>query len=258
MLVHSQLMSSLLSLRALQTNASSTIRNIETETALIRDLIKVVDLEKIDLQKAQTMNVYLQDRLNRLGAERQILSDRNPHEVASGIISNLESRLRSSNQDSRLLSGALNEFIKDHLAVLVAAEELGGPIVGASVEVDDDDLDAGYNVRGQARKSTNSQRASVRPGDQRDLETSWGRSTEPSEATGAKARSSTADELRELLETLLNATAQANAGSGSSPYLDIAKESAAIRFLVRVHVAQYHPRDPSRVRLIDFMAMHAD
>jgi hypothetical protein len=42
-------------------------------------------------------------------------------------------------------------------------------------------------------------------------------------------------------------------GAGSpSPYVDLQRDSAAARFLVRAKVAQFHPRDAGRIRLIDF------
>ena len=50
-------------------------------------------------------------------------------------------------------------------------------------------------------------------------------------------------EMHSLLDDLLEA--------GTS-YIDLPRDSAASRFLVRSKVAQFHPRDARRLRLVDF------
>lgn len=60
-----------------------------------------------------------------------------------------------------------------------------------------------------------------------------------------------AAEMRELTEQLLNSLVEAGEG-GSGSYVELARESAAARFLVRSKVAQFHPRDARKLRLIDF------
>ena len=54
--------------------------------------------------------------------------------------------------------------------------------------------------------------------------------------------------MRDLLEQLLDAAMEA----GSGVYVHIQRESAASRFLVRAKVAQLHPKDAKRIRLVDF------
>jgi hypothetical protein len=39
---------------------------------------------------------------------------------------------------------------------------------------------------------------------------------------------------------------------GGKAYYDLEKESAASRFLVRAKIAQFHPKDAKKMRLIDF------
>ena len=182
-----------------------------------------------------------------------------PDEVAEQIINDLDDRLLVCNGESKALIRALNDFVTGQLAGLVAAEELGGPIVGAQTTVDDAELDSGFNVRGKSNKKGRSQAAtsSTTRGDQRSLEASWGRDDSSNQVTGSKSRQSIAGELRNLIEALLNSNAAASAGTGASPYVEIERESAAVRFLIRAHVALYHPRNPSRIRLVDFITNKA-
>ena len=52
-----------------------------------------------------------------------------------------------------------------------------------------------------------------------------------------------------LTESLLNAAAS---GGESTPYIAIDKETAAVRFLVRAKVAQFHPKDATKLALQGF------
>ena len=71
------------------------------------------------------------------------------------------------------------------------------------------------------------------------------RQSKRDEATAA------AEEMRDLTELLLNSLIEAR-GDGSAAFVTLPKESAAARFLVRANVAEFHPRDASRLRLVDF------
>jgi hypothetical protein len=51
--------------------------------------------------------------------------------------------------------------------------------------------------------------------------------------------------MHELIDKLLQVA------STSSSYLELERDSAASRFLVKAKIAQYHPRDSRRMRLID-------
>ena len=61
--------------------------------------------------------------------------------------------------------------------------------------------------------------------------------------------------MRRLTEELLNALADEE---NPESYITISKESAAVRFLVRAKVAQFHPNDARKLRLMDFAAKPAD
>lgn len=43
-----------------------------------------------------------------------------------------------------------------------------------------------------------------------------------------------------------------NASLETSPYIELKRDSAAARFLVRAKVAVFHPKDARKLRLVDF------
>jgi len=147
---------------------------------------------------------------------------------------------------------AFNAFIDDILAPMLAAEELGGPVVGEMTEVDDEDLGRGFSSQGKVKKSKNGPDDDKR---QRRIDQIWGSApqegsfrVDKEEWTEQKAAGV---EMRDLTEQLLNNLVEAG-GSGSDVYVQLERESAAARFLVRSKVAQFHPKDSRKLRLIDF------
>ena len=68
------------------------------------------------------------------------------------------------------------------------------------------------------------------------------------EGTRSEKAAAEAD-FRSLTEDLLNAAA---GDQDSDPYIRVRRESAAVRFLVRAKVAQFHPDDARKLLLIDF------
>jgi len=133
---------------------------------------------------------------------------------------------------------------------MLAAEELGGPIVGEVLDADELDLEAGFNNQGKPKRRKSSVHEDKR---QQRIDEIWGEAR----ADGQKSRetrdekSAAAAEMRELTEQLLNNLVEAEGGEGDA-YVELQRESAVARFLVRAKVAQFHPRDARRLRLIDF------
>jgi len=146
----------------------------------------------------------------------------------------------------------LNWFIDEHLGPMLAAEELGGPVVGGLVDIDPEDLSAGFSAQGKLKKAKDQPDEDRR---QRRLDDIWGpqgdeggankRKRERDEASAASA------ELRELTEQLMNRLMEAR-GDSLAAYVELPRESAAARFLVRSKVAMFHPRDSRKLRLVDF------
>ncbi|TPR04602.1 Acetyltransferase (GNAT) family protein [Aspergillus niger] len=119
---------------------------------------------------------------------------------------------------------------------------LGGPTVGDAAQVSDATLQLGYTSHGKPKKPKNPEAANPDAG-QRRIDEILPRQSGQGDNQPANRREAAALEMRNLLDALLEA--------GSS-YIDLPRESAASRFLVRAKVAQFHPRDARRLRLIDF------
>lgn len=145
---------------------------------------------------------------------------------------------------------AFNRFIDEHLAPMLAAEELGGPIVGEVLDIDEEMLEAGFNAQGKVKRTKNGVTEDKR---QRRIDEIWGPGPEGS-GKGKEPwdeKHAAAAEMRELTEQLLNSLVEAE-GGGTGAYVELERESAAARFLVRSKVAQFHPKDAKRLRLVDF------
>jgi len=135
---------------------------------------------------------------------------------------------------------------------MLAAEELGGPVVGEMPEVGDDDLGHGFSSQGKVKKSKNEPDEDKR---QRRIDQIWGPApqegsfqTDKDDWTEQKAAGV---EMRDLTEQLLNNLVDADSAE-QGVFVRIRRESAASRFLVRSKVAQFHPQDAMKLRLIDF------
>ena len=162
------------------------------------------------------------------------------------------------------LQSALKEFIEEHLAPMLAAEDIGGPVVGDQVEVADSTLEAGYTARGKERKASrvsSGQSAGNKKQQQRiDELIHRGKSrrdgededgNEEDDARISNPREAAAQEMQSLLESLLSMAT-------TSSYVELDQDSAASRFLVKAKIAQFHPRDSQKLRLIDVAREIAD
>ncbi|RDA95906.1 hypothetical protein CP533_5903 [Ophiocordyceps camponoti-saundersi (nom. inval.)] len=148
--------------------------------------------------------------------------------------------------DTARLMRSLLAFIENHLAAMLAAEELGGPVVGSATETDLDHLDAGFNAQGKPNKVKD--KAKNQDKRQRRIDDIWGAGNDGAVNDEVAAA---AAEMQRLTEELLNTLVEAK-GDSSASYVRLARESAAARFLVRSQVAQFHPKDATRIRLVDF------
>lgn len=139
-----------------------------------------------------------------------------------------------------MLQKALDDFIEKHLASMLAAEELGGPVVGELADVDEDMLTAGFSNQGKPKSSKKELTAGGEAKRQRRIDEIWGGGEENQHENEKDAA---AEEVRELLVKLLEA---------KGGYVDLERDTAVARFVVRAKVAQFHPKDAKRLRLIDF------
>ncbi|MCJ1474081.1 hypothetical protein MMC13_002739 [Lambiella insularis] len=201
--------------------------------------------EQADLRDAQLITEALKSRVASLTLEVQQKSQITPDEAAQIRIKEEGKRTQSIKVETRKLVKALVKFINEQLAGMLAAEDLGGPVVGSLLEVSDDMLAAGFSHRGKAKKPK-LQKNDSETDRQARIDHIWGR--RDNSASPATERKAAAAETRLLTEDLLNVAAE----EGADAYVTLARDSAASRFLVRAKVAQFDPRDARRLRLIDF------
>ena len=182
--------------------------------------------------------------------EKQERTQRSPSQVAKDMIRELKKKKANYEGETGRMVRSFNKFIDNHLASMLAAEELGGPVVGEVIDIDHLELESGYNSQGKVKKHKFTADDDRR---QRRIDEIWGESM----AEGGKnkeprdERRAAASEMKELTEQLLNNLVEAESGGGDA-YIGLQRESAVARFLVRAKVAQFHPKDAWRLRLVDF------
>ena len=204
--------------------------------------------EEADLRDAGSITQALEARIEKLRSN-------NEEQLGKSIEESAESMMHEQQQGKghymmllRSLMKAFNNFVDEHLAAMLAAEDLGGPVIGDLVEIDEDMLKAGFTPQGKAKKTDAD---SLRFNAKRKMrnEEIWGSKNEDEDEemdVSSEKKAAQAD-FRSLIEDLLNKAAE-NPGF----YINILRESAAVRFLIRAKVAQFHPDDARKLRLMDF------
>jgi hypothetical protein len=207
-----------------------------------------VDKEQADLKDAKLIQFDLQSRISSLQEDIQKQTQRSPSQIAKEMIQELRQKKKYYDSETRNLVKAFNAFIDDHLAAMLAVEELGGPIVGQILDIDEELLQGEFSTQGKAKKAKPSEDKR-----QRRIDEIWGPRPEDDERSKEpwNEKQAAAAEMRELTEQLLNSLVEAD-GNGPGAYVDLRRESAAARFLVRSKVAQFHPKDARKLRLVDF------
>lgn len=211
-----------------------------------RELLKD---EEEDLRDAKLITNGLRDRIKQLQSDNAEKSSKGPSQLAKELIKDEQKKSDELQRATTKLKKDLDRFINDNLASMLAAEDSGGPIVGDVLEVPDSTLEAGYTHHGKPKKpKATSQEEEEDPTQQRIDQIFRRRRQEQgdsgeSDAAPTNKREAAAAAMRALLDSLIEAGAS---------YVELPKESAASRFLVRAKVAQLHPRDARRIRLIDF------
>ncbi|CAK7228336.1 hypothetical protein SBRCBS47491_006869 [Sporothrix bragantina] len=229
---------------------------------------KKLAMDKARLDDQRALQIALEARIVALRSGLETRSTMSAAEKRQEALDTLHTKKRNYDRDTAALLKSLKQFIQERLGPMLAAEELGGPVVGGMVDVQADDLAAGFSSQGKPRKvssvSAASGKASKKKEDrrQRRIDEIWGpragargdggEENDDNEDDGDwDEATAAAAEMQELTEELLNALASAG-GDSSAAYVTIARESAAARFLVRSRAAHFHPRDATRLRLVDF------
>ncbi|EKD19264.1 uncharacterized protein L3040_009296 [Drepanopeziza brunnea f. sp. 'multigermtubi'] len=222
---------------------------VQTE-AKLKTLRRRLEQEYGNLKDAKLIQSEMELRIASLQERIEEREQQSPSQMANEMIQAVKQRKTFYDNETGRLVQAFNRFIDDHLAAMLAVEELGGPIVGEIPEVDDELLEGEFSAHGKPKKGKPSEDKR-----QRRIDQIWGPRPEEEEEEGETEprdeRRVAAAEMRDLTEQLLNGLVDTE-GIGPAAYVDLQRESAAARFLVRSKVAQFHPRDARKLRLIDF------
>lgn len=172
--------------------------------------------------------------------------------LVKGLTTEEQAKKRHYVRGLKSLVKIFNTFIEEHLSAMLAAEELGGPVVGDLLHIDEEVLKAGFNSQGKPKKQVAAIHTTTSRQERKNrIDEIWGASPDVHKQRTEKDAAGAA--FRNLSEELLNAAAgDADDSSSSDGYVEIKQESAAARFLVRAKAAQFHPNDARKLRLVDF------
>ncbi|KAM5356031.1 hypothetical protein ACJ41O_002677 [Fusarium nematophilum] len=240
------LLPALLALRKTHQTIQESNAYLASQRVTHEQLSRQLEADQAHLKDQRLLEDALNARIQSLRDELDANIHVTPEDGAKERLQELRNRKKSYDKETSKLMKVLLQFIDNHLAPMLAAEELGGPVVGDLMDIDGEDLAAGFNAQGKLKKPKDTSDKDDKR--QRRIDEIWGQGgdeTHQDEVTSA------GKEMRQLAEELLNRLAEAN-GDNSASYVQLARESAAARFLVRSKVAQFHPRDATRLRLVDF------
>ncbi|KAG9241146.1 hypothetical protein BJ878DRAFT_584589 [Calycina marina] len=246
---HESPIPALLALRVADTCIKHTEACITSEQSDLQRLQRRLEKEQSDLNDAKLIQTGLKTRIASLKVDIEKRTQKNPAQIVKDMMREVKTKRDSYDRQTGELVQAFNDFINKELAAMLAAEELGGPIVGAIQDVDDEMLEAGFNNQGKAKKTRKKFNEDKH---QQRIDKIWGPRPDGEDVEEHwNEKSAAAAEMRELTEQLLNSLVEAR-GNGPGAYVGLERESAASRFLVRSKVAQFHPKDATKLRLIDF------
>ena len=238
----------LLALRKILNTVDQSKKTItETEKNVFK-FRKRIRQEEADLRDARSITQALEARIEKLRLEDKDQLGKSTEESAKTMIQEQQQRKRHYMMLLRNLMKAFNKFIDEQLAAMLVAEDLGGPVVGDLVEIDEDTLKAGFTQHGKAKKTGVD---SARSNAMQKMRNNgiWGskKVDEHGEIDVISEKEAALANFRSLIEDLLNKAAE-----NPASYINISQESAAVRFLVQAKVAQFHPDDARKLRLLDF------
>ena len=232
----------LLALRATLKTVDETKIAVRESRGQIVDAHSEFRRKEADLQDARQMTAALEERGEKLRRERAEIERDGAKGTITRILDSQQQKSLRYAEELRRLVVAFNRFIDEHLAAMIAAEQLGGPIAGDDISIDDAMLKAGFDKQGRVKKSKVGK--NVADDEAMDIDVSDLNGT----GVGTERRAAGAG-MRRLTEELLNALAD---DENPESYIIIGKETAAVRFLIRAKVAQFHPHDSRKLRLMDF------
>ncbi|KAK4648524.1 uncharacterized protein QC761_110890 [Podospora bellae-mahoneyi] len=237
-------------------NARNTINEsneyLESQAKSQDELARKLEAEKTALREQQALKTALENRIQSLRDGLENKQEKTPEQMAKERIAELKRQKKEWENRIAKLTKDLDWFIEEHLGPMLAAEELGGPVVGQLTDIDPEDLSAGFSAQGKLKKAKDRTDIDKR---QRRIDEIWGAQDQQGESNKRKREEDEASaavaDIRRLIEQLMNKLVESQ-GDNSASYLKISKETAAVRFLVRSKVASFHPKDAQKLRLVDF------
>lgn len=240
-----------LALRTLQRTITGSKDAIATTRRDLATTQAQLQRERATLANNEAANAALQVRIASLQDAAAQRAQREPHDVENELVGTRQAKKLDYERETLRLHDALVKFTHDHLGVMIAAEELGGPVVGEDTEIDEADLADGF-AKGKKRKA----REMDNDARQKRIDEIWGHvgahvdeHGHGNEEETPSERDAAAREVHGLIERLIQALI---GREGEGVYVRLERDSAAARFLIRAKVAEYHPKDARRLRLVDF------
>ncbi|KAK0618283.1 hypothetical protein B0T17DRAFT_618894 [Bombardia bombarda] len=244
----------LLALRKTHETIVQSNEHMGSQAASLEQVNRRLEVLRADMKEQLALQAALEKRVQSLRKGLENRMETTPEQRAKERIAELKKKKSQYDMDTSRLLKLLNSFIDDQLAPMLAAEELGGPVVGDMMEIDSEELSAGFSAKGKLKKGNAQPDEDKR---QRRIDDIWGPAQGQQDQPGKRKRdqgdeaSAAGAEMRNLTEQLLNQLMEAD-GDSSAAYVKIPRESASARFLVRSKVAVFHPRDATLLRLVDF------
>jgi hypothetical protein len=237
----------LLATRTLQQNIQGNKEAISSIQEKISKTDEILRREEANLNDATLLTQAMESRIDRLRMQQEERSQKTPAQLARELIAAKRAQKDDHDATAQRLGEAMNDFINDYLAAMIAAEELGGPVVGDMLNVEEDTLAAGFTKQGRMKTTKKAVSDKTR---QRRIDQIWGNQAVTEEDEDPPTEAEAADaEMRQLIENLF---ATLVGPGGGKAYYQLDRDSAAVRFLVRTKIAQFHPKDAKKLRLIDF------
>ncbi|EAW11278.1 uncharacterized protein ACLA_089700 [Aspergillus clavatus NRRL 1] len=223
----------------------------ESKTSIVMTAEKLsadrqrLKMEEASMRDAQLIRDGLEKRIGKLSEEKSTKVQKTPAQLAHGLVTEEKEKIKKLDAATQNLKISLYKFVDDRLASMLAAEDLGGPTVGDELEISDETLKAGYTSHGKPKRPKTTSEGDLSGNQQRidDFIRRQNSQSGSQQVASANKREAAAAEMRSLLDALLEA---------NFSYIELPRESAASRLLVRAKVAQFHPRDARKLRLVDF------
>ncbi|KAF2641437.1 hypothetical protein P280DRAFT_398224 [Massarina eburnea CBS 473.64] len=242
----SSILPALLAARTLQQNIHGSKEAITSTQEQMTKTEATLKSEEAHLRDAKLLTESMQDRITRLRDQHEDRLQKTPAQLAKELIAAKRAQKVHYDEEMDTLGNALNEFIEIHLSAMVAAEELGGPVVGDMFGVDNDTLASGFTKKGKAKSGKKPVSDKLR---QRRIDQIWGDKAAAEEGETLTEAEAADNELQQLIGKLFTTLISS---AGGKAYHELERDSAASRFLVRAKIAQFHPKDARKLRLIDF------